>query len=338
MSESNGNKNIFRVRLTLFDVSRQAASDKDASIITRLVKDTVLDSPRHAQSFLLKPEEKASPEEVAAIQKNVLRFLRVKDKWSAIGSTLIKSQAFHRIHQSEDDDSSCPIVELPRTEYRKPYIPIANKDICVNCKEENYFPLSVSHQFPFVGAAVVENNTKSSPHLVGLDIVAFEDYNRKLYSSQDEFLDVFRESFTDREYECIKSNESSSLQKFYLRWAMKEAYTKALGVGLGFEFNSFDLCLSNIDDGERKCLVDTVLSAHDGIYFSGSVKFLTRPTKPSEVWDFYFLPLRDPTDSDLIAGCACVSAGPFPSPMKPPRFQVEVELTDIDSLIKWHHA
>jgi len=80
--------------------------------------------------------------------------------------------------------------------------------------------------------------------LVGLDIVTFEDFNPCLYQSTREFLQVFQSSFTNWEWNCIlavyENGDGHMLREFYLRWAVKEAYTKALGVGMGCSFDSFE--------------------------------------------------------------------------------------------------
>ncbi len=96
----------------------------------------------------------------------------------------------------------------------------------------------------------------------------------------DEFLQMFQSSFTSWEMERIKVNyyaatrrtmddptmrislfrkrrstkyvklrcQESSLKEFYLRWSMKEAYTKAIGLGMGIPFESFEIHLLDIDD------------------------------------------------------------------------------------------
>jgi phosphopantetheinyl transferase len=42
-------------------------------------------------------------------------------------------------------------------------------------------------------------------------------------------------------------SDESKLQEFYLRWAIKEAYTKALGLGMNVEFQSFEMRLMEVD-------------------------------------------------------------------------------------------
>jgi phosphopantetheine--protein transferase-like protein len=334
MDDIKANESVYKISLTLFDISKKVSNDSGGTKITRLVTEQVLTTPCPARSFLQK--KKASPQEVMAIQKQVLRFVKVQDKWTALGSTLIKSQAFHMVCNTVARDRT--VVELPRTEHRKPYIPILDSNYARgDTKEENVFPLSISHQFPFVGAALLTNPIDLSSHLVGMDIVAFDEYNKNLYSNEDEFLDVFCGSFTEREWECIQGNIGSRMNEFYIRWAMKEAYTKALGVGLGFEFNSFDLRLrSDDDEGESQSLWKCVSARTDGVYLSASVEFLTNEAKPLEHWEFFFLPLCKQDTSSEISGCACVCIGPFQSSSSAPRFQIDLKWTDIDSLIRWH--
>jgi len=243
-----------------------------------------------------------------------------------------------------------PVIELPRTEYKKPYIPLLIQDetntTTVRATSQRIkhsaltdeeiadaFPISVSHQYPHVGLArLVEGNSsyfeekkkdKSSGAVpnsnqllkLGMDIVVIEPYNKRMYSSAENFLEVFKESFTSWEWNRIryrkdanqsietnhyhprlfskksfgysrggerggilKSSSSKNvlrsdddlLQEFYLRWSIKEAYTKALGVGMGLDFKSFETRLldgiDNDDDGQkRKSFLynDTNL---DGIY------------------------------------------------------------------------
>lgn len=334
------------VTLTLLDISKQVADDADATRIVRLVQDEVLAAPCHAQSFLHNKNNESttssssSEDDIAFIQKQVVRFLQTKDKYTALGSTLLKSQAFHVAYKTTPPNRT--VVELPRTEHKKPYIPITMSADCdpsiayssIKGEEEEHdvFPVSVSHQFPYVGAVRLDTSndctSQPRPHL-GMDLVTFDDYNRKLYKSRDDFLNVFQGSFTEREWSVIQSETEWRLQDFYIRWAMKEAYTKALGLGMGIEFDSFDLRLSSNDSG----LWQAISANPQGIYFCGSVTHLGGETPP-QLWDFFFLPIYE---NELPKGCVCICIGPLPSPLDPSsRFRTQVQWTDLDGLIKWH--
>ena len=347
----------YRVSLTLLDISSQVQEDDDkGTTIIRLVKEQVLDRPCPARKFL--NNKSPSQKDIETIQQQVLKFLRVRDKWTALASVLCKSQAFHRVRSSSTTRTTRKrrkaIVDLPRTKYRKPYIPIHSitKD---EEDEVTVHPLSISHQYPFIGGALLHYASERNPNFrpkLGLDVVIFETYNTRLYDNQEEFLDVFRTSFTGREWNCIKQqvNEEESLREFYLRWAMKEAYTKALGVGLGFEFNTFDISLVSVDDDDggmgsvwqNLCSLDR---SNEGVYFSGSIKFLIPSDRPSENWDFFFLPLHEKQDTfnqiETASGAACVCMGPFPSSLDQPtpssHFRIDLQWTDLDALIEWHH-
>ena len=62
------------------------------------------------------------------LKKYVLRFIKESDRWLHLMSILMKSKAYHEYHMkinSYDSDykkRGLPIVDLPRTEYGKPFI------------------------------------------------------------------------------------------------------------------------------------------------------------------------------------------------------------------------
>ena len=338
--------------LTFSDISEQAEEDSDKSEIQRLVKSEILSNCCLASTFLR--SEQANASEVEDIQEQVLRFLQVKDKYLALGSVLLKSQAFHLTYDAKSSrSSSIPVVALPRTEFKKPYIPTQITDNRPNdVKEEDVYPLSISHQFPFVGSARVDTSDSDSSAQrpkAGLDIVTFDDYNPRLHSNLQEFMAVFRSSFTAWEWSRIHAENASHLHEFYVRWSIKEAYTKALGVGLGFEFDSFDTRLAGVDDdenGDTSGLWSQISTCPGGISLLGSVVF-RKSIKPLEFWDFFFIPLyekrnqNDSTDLAPARGCACVCAGPFPeSPQESgnqsTRYRTIVEWTELEKLAEWH--
>ena len=114
-------------------------------------------------------------------------------------------------------------------------------------------------------------------------------------------------------------SEDSRLREFFLRWAMKEAYTKALGLGMHVDFDKVEIRLYGTDldadpDGEdvgpdeegiwttieRRTAASSAGRWGGGAdderrrrYYSaiGKVKRLESATSPWDVWEFIFVPL-----------------------------------------------
>eukprot|EP00536_Pseudo-nitzschia_multiseries_P005952 jgi/Psemu1/65347/estExt_Genemark1.C_1210055 len=228
------------------------------------------------------------------------------------------------------------------------------------------------------------------PLVVGLDIVVFEKLNTRLYSSYDEFLEVFRDQFTANEWEnriCIQSAGAGAgtshatatataiatppnVTEFYLRWAMKEAYTKAVGVGMGLRFGSFEIVLEGIDRDDKDATETSLwgflrnrTSTHgvvaseseserasaDRRFVRGTVHFADQQ-RSDEHFVFCFLPLQSSSSSSAQAiteGCACVCAGPFAKEHSVDddddddddegwKTQIDVTWTDFETLTLFH--
>jgi phosphopantetheinyl transferase (holo-ACP synthase) len=237
--------------------------------------------------------------------------------------------------------TSLPVlIRLPRTVHDKPYIPLhlgsGTPDAAANEKTTNHpATLSVSHQFPFVGAAQLQptlGQRRPSWHEglhVGCDIVVQEPLNTRLYSTWNEFLQVYKDMFANEEWIVIQnaaavtaaSTDSvtstsrihhGGYHEFLLRWAAKEAYTKALGVGLGFDFASFSIRLELPESCNGRCSIylATCCSQSLGeplpISLRGSIhKGNATPASSPETWDFTFVFL-----STNPWSWACVAVGP----------------------------
>lgn len=111
--------------------------------------------------------------------------------------------------------------------------------------------------------------------VLGFDIVIFDPLNKQMDKTVMAFVEVFECSFTHREYSDIQASgtkgslqyyhgsgtggsvdtlESADLvmhRELYLGWDVKEAYTKALGVGLGFDFGSFETHFEELSNHSR---------------------------------------------------------------------------------------
>mmetsp|Transcript_40410 Transcript_40410/g.47279 ORF Transcript_40410/g.47279 Transcript_40410/m.47279 type:complete len:326 (-) Transcript_40410:2-979(-) len=192
----------------------------------------------------------------------------------ALGSVLLKSQAYYvqryskrtGDHSVNTDCSARAVVELPRSPYKKPYIPGCDEGV-----------LSVSHQEGYVGCAhMLAEENLVPPQKVGFDIVMIQcrSFGGREASTQ-ELLLPFRESFTMMEWECVLAGSRhhehhQGVTEFFIRWGMKEAYTKALGMGMGIPFNSFDIV--PLWDGQTKKSVldqDNYCSLYDFIVENG---------------------------------------------------------------------
>jgi len=359
------------VEVTLLHVKSGGADDDDqedalASILASLRKSTVCCEARPYLSAL--KMESASPVNQQAwgnVEDGILKYVMMKDRYLALSSVLLKSRAFHETYPPPRAAAAKPIVELPRTEHKKPFIPIHQNPPPTLDDEENLYPLSISHQFPFAGMArlVVPDETQNNNNLLlaGFDIVVFDEINSKLYSTVQDFVDVFRDCFAPSEWAAMNDtrrcpDEGSQLRELYLRWAVKEAYTKALGVGLGFDFSSFATLFDNLGDQTslwRWISAAAAANAQSFLMATATVRQVSSAIASSdknarphqENWRFFFLPLCDTLSGSGCAqkmkGCGCVCVGPLASndsDTDRANFDITVQIqwTTISELITWH--
>ena len=320
-----------------------------------------------------------NPRLIQKVEKSVIRFLRDQDRWTALTSLLLKSLAFYRSRDSvaaraekEDEDNPSagveslkigdevlPVVDLPRTEYNRPYLPRlgrepANVHVSAARKgkavDENFNSMmNVSHQYPWV--CMVQKGT-GLPPMLGLDLVTFDARLSKYTPTIEDFLKSFVASFTPWEWDRIshcrkrpswtsgswstrRRSEDSKLREFYLRWSMKEAYTKALGMGMHIEFNQFETKLCGVDidannnysQGCEEGIWEQIMAqevqtnsnkgnGHRQLSVTGKVQYTDSPT-PLESWEFIFIPLGggDGVDGSTMDhahnSCACICRGPL---------------------------
>ena len=277
-----------------------------------------------------------------SIRQSILKFIQPKDRALALASILLKSRVYHEVTKEMADQGSVslprPIMDLPRTQFKKPYIPLGSS----GNKKDRFEALSVSHQFPFAGIAWCANSIEKDVSL-GFDIVAFDKPNARLYDTTMDFVHVFRDQFTDKEWQslmdCRLEGDERLLREFYLRWAIKEAYTKALGVGMGIEFSSFDFAF---DQPISKGIWAWVLSGDEVCARSVSGVVRHHRTSGAEgiadeaTWTFTFVPLPrtnatpDRNKADAL-GCGCICVGPSAQ-----RATLEIDETSIEGLLSWH--
>ena len=367
----------FRVDLSLIDVSGDVDEDPKAAHLLKNLQAGIWANACTAETHL-KGIAASSHEEATAVRKRVSRFLKTKDKYLALGSMLFKSQYFHDIYSygvdsnNDGEKQTRSVVHLPTTQYKKPYIPLPDgwrEDSNHSALEEDMLSFSISHQFPFVGCARIKHDNRSSiiasqaisctipPPIVGLDIVVFDEINPRLYSSEEEFLQVFEDQFTRNEWEngIQQTSPTERYREFFVRWSMKEAYTKAIGVGMGLEFKSFEIQLESPTKESDSSGIPSIwtriineqepnLKATEPVCFKGTIVFDNK--KENEYFCFYFLPLiSDPTTPDPMEGCACICVGslrenyPTESSDDHARLKnsINISWTSLEELDQWHN-
>ncbi|KAG6542803.1 hypothetical protein Mapa_015707 [Marchantia paleacea] len=149
----------------------------------------------------------------------VLRYVKFEDKKKALVSRLLQRKLVHSLLDIE----YCDIV-IERTREGKPYL--ANP---IDCCEMPNFNFNVSHQGNFVVLA-------SEPLcIVGVDVMTHQPVGEE---SPAAFFKPFRNCYTDSEWNMVMSAGAEPValfDQFYRLWCLKEAYIKAIGVGLGFD-------------------------------------------------------------------------------------------------------
>jgi len=301
--------------------------------------------------------------------KSIMRYFKAHDQWTAFSSLLLKSIAFHRhIDPNVPIDvaeTTLPIIDLPRTKFNRPFLPqtlaektstrVADEEV----EESRESVMNVSHQFPYV--CMIQKQGSDHTHasstqlqydMIGCDLVIFEARLNKYSPTITAFLESFVGCFTTSEWQAISNDarslprsDDSLLKEFFLRWAMKEAYTKALGVGLNIDFDSFETRLIGHDVESKD--IEGVWTPHDGIWesitadiqqnnpngqvehqfsFVGRVNRTRDPNsdavekgREGEYWVFSFVPLVEEEvvedslqpEETASSGCICICKGPF---------------------------
>lgn len=94
------------------------------------------------------------------------------------------------------------------------------------------FDFNVSHQGKWAVLAAEFGNIK-----IGVDVMEIDAGTTK---NVPEFFRLMRRQFTVDEWNVIKreNNELSQLKAFYRNWCLKEAFVKALGVGISYDLLS----------------------------------------------------------------------------------------------------
>ncbi|KAJ7507540.1 hypothetical protein B0H11DRAFT_2153209 [Mycena galericulata] len=114
---------------------------------------------------------------------------------------------------------------------------------------------NVSHDNGLVAMASSVNAHNPPAFSIGVDVMKVRIPGRETFAS---FVETMGDQLTALEHRLISSavNQEQGLERFFWMWTAKEAYTKALGLGLGFDFRrvEFDPSLDvlRVDDAVPK--------------------------------------------------------------------------------------
>ncbi|KAL3661946.1 hypothetical protein V7S43_013237 [Phytophthora oleae] len=142
-----------------------------------------------------------------------------KDQKLALASRLLQRQLIHELFAINYD-----AIDIARTPENKPYWRRP-----AGSSAPSSWNYNVSHHGSVVAIA------SDSRALVGVDVVRLTDRPHR-QTSVEEFFRAFSGHFNRQEWEYIHSTEDEDSQyaRFYRLWSLKEAYIKAVGIGLGF--------------------------------------------------------------------------------------------------------
>jgi 4'-phosphopantetheinyl transferase len=156
------------------------------------------------------------------------RFKRDDDRKRSAMSLLLQHYAIEKEFECSRSE-----YKILRTREGKPYLSTTKT-------WHGVWNYNVSHHGKYVALA-------SSPtYAVGVDIV--EIAIRKSWTkSVVEYIDMFSSHFTPRErsWQTQGQSDHEVLRRFFINWSLKEAYIKAIGLGLQVELGTLDFFISS---------------------------------------------------------------------------------------------
>jgi len=206
-----------------------------------------------------------------------IKFMFEKDRKLALGSRLLQRFCVREMVGIADED-----FQIRRTKERKPYLDFSNPKVRAACAEKGFlnFNFNATHHGSVVALA-------SEPIMVvGVDVMSEVDRPYGHERGAEAFFESFQQSFTREEWALIRNGvdgdrgegslgsedgdgkdsgsggggsgggDDGKFRRFYRLWALKEAYIKAHGLGLGIDLQTISFSFSRAEPaGEKRWCV-----------------------------------------------------------------------------------
>ncbi|KAF8845707.1 hypothetical protein BDN67DRAFT_919153 [Paxillus ammoniavirescens] len=160
-----------------------------------------------------------------AVQSKIKRFHRREDACRSLIGSLLPRVLLRKRGVSRDE------MSFATTENGKPY--------CTTPGIDPPLGFNVTHDESVIAMAFGSGDLGPPAYNLGVDVmqlkvpprITFPDFVDSVSSQESNQL-------TARERNIVLADipEGEALRRFYWVWTLKEAYTKALGIGLGFDF------------------------------------------------------------------------------------------------------
>lgn len=156
---------------------------------------------------------------------------------------------------------SCNEIKLERSTYGKP-------NLSTNDLFDEKIQFNISHSGDYAIIAALIFPKKYFDLNIGCDVMKVINSSQTYCSKNENFLvefkkieNIIEKQFTERESAFIKSKQTykDKLIAFYRIWCLKESYSKAIGMGLNFEFQNMEFVLNSDFDRENQFVTDTNL-------------------------------------------------------------------------------